>query len=179
MYRNVLLTNENIIKTTSNIFEGLSGNYLLPSIKLAQDLDLESTIGTELKEELQKQVYNNRFKNIYKTLLDNYVQPFLTYSSIVRLIPIVSYKIANAGVLTTSDEKMNPLSSNDIDKVRNEYQHIADVYKNRLQRFLIEHSNEFAELNSNSTIDKIKQNLYSSASCGVVLGGGRGKKIMG
>lgn len=179
MYRNVLLTNENIIKTTTNIFEGLSGNYLLPSIKLAMDIDLESTIGTELKEELQKQVYNNSFKNAYKALLDNYVQPFLTYSAIVRLIPTVAYKIANAGVLSTSDEKMNPLSSNDVDKVKNEYQHIADVYKNRLQRYLIEYSNDFPELSKNSTYDKIKQNLYSSASCGVVLGGGRGKKING
>lgn len=179
MYRNVLLTNENIIKTTTNIFEGISGNYLLPSIKLAMDIDLESTIGTELKEELQKQVYGNNFKNIYKTLLDNYVQPFLTYSSIVRLIPTVSYKIANAGVLTTSDEKMNPVSTNDIDKVKAEYQHIADVYKNRLQRFLIANHNEFPELDKNSTIDKIRQNLYSSASCGVVLGGSRGKKIIG
>lgn len=176
MYRNVLLTNENIIKSTTNIFEGLSGNYLLPSIKLAQDIDLESTIGTELKEELQKQVYGNNFKNAYKALLDNYVQPFLTYSSIVRLIPTVAYKIGNAGVLSTSDEKMNPLSSNDIDKVRNEYQHIADVYKSRLQKYLIEYHNEFPELDSNSTVDKIRQNLYSSASCGVVLGGARGRK---
>lgn len=179
MYRNVLLTNENIIKTTTNIFEGLSGNYLLPSIKLAMDIDLESTIGTELKEELQKQVYNNSFKNTYKTLLDNYVQPFLTYSSIVRLIPTVAYKIANAGVLSTSDEKMTPLSTNDVDKVRNEYQHIADVYKNRLQRYLIEYRNEFPELDKNGTYDKIRQNLYSSASCGVVLGNARGKKING
>lgn len=179
MYRNVLLTNENIIKTTSNIFEGLSGNFLLPSIKLAQDIDLEGTIGTELKEELQKQVYNNSFKNVYKTLLDNYVQPFLTYSSIVRLIPTVAYKITNAGVLSTSDEKMNPVSSNDVDKVKNEYQHIADVYKNRLQRYLIEYRNEFPELDKNGTYDKIKQNLYSSASCGVVLGNARGKKING
>lgn len=179
MYRNVLLTNENIIKTTSNIFEGISGNFLLPSVKLAQDIDLEGCIGTELKNELQKQVYENNFKNIYKSLLDNYVQPFLTYSAIVRLIPMVSYKIANAGVLSTSDEKMNSVSSTEVDKVRSEYQHIADVYKNRLQRFLIEHSNEFPELDKNSTIDKIRQNLYSSASSGVVLGGARGKKIMG
>lgn len=178
-YRDVLLTNENIIKSTTNIFENISGNYLLPSIKLAQDIDLEYTIGTELKEALQKMVFENNFKNIYKHLLDNYIQPFLTYSSIVRLIPTVAYKIANAGVLSTSDEKMNPMQPNDVDKVRNEYQRLADTYKNRLQKFLIEHHNEFPELTSSSSVDKIRQNLYSAASCGVVLGGPRGKKIMG
>jgi hypothetical protein len=176
-FRDVLLTNENIIKSTSNIFENVSGNYLLPSIKLAQDIDLEYTIGTRLKQELQKMVFNNNFKNIYKTLLDDFVQPFLTYSTIVRLIPTVAYKIGNAGVLRTDDEKMINLSSNEVDKVRNEYQRIADTYKNRLQRFLLEHKNEFPELQGNNTVENIQQNLYSSATNGLALGGARGKKI--
>lgn len=178
-YRDVLLTNENIIKSTTNMFENISGNYLLPSIVQAQDIDLEEIIGTELKNELQRQVFNNNFKNLYKTLLDDYIQPFLTYSSIVRLIPIVSYKIGNAGVMTTADEKMNPLQSNQIDKIKAEYQNIADVYKNRLQRFLLKNFNEIPELGASTTVDKIKHNLYSSATCGVVLGGQRGRKIIG
>lgn len=175
-YRDTLLTNENLIKSTTNIFDGINGNYLLPSIKIAQDLDLESVIGTELLREIQRQVYNNNFKNIYKDLLDNYIISYLNYCTIVRLIPTLAYKISNAGILRTDDEKMTSLSPNDIDKVRSEYVRIADVYKNRLQRYLIENHNKFPELDTNSTIDKIKQNLYSSATCGVVLGGARGKK---
>lgn len=176
-YRDVLLTNENIIKSTTNIFENISGNYLLPSIKLAQDLDLEYVIGTRLKQELQKMVFNNSFKNIYKTLLDDFVQPYLTYSTIVRLIPTVAYKIGNAGVLKTDDEKMTSMSPSEVDKVRTEYIRVADTYKNRLQRFLLENKNEFPELQGNNTVDAIQQNLYSSATNGLALGGPRGKKI--
>lgn len=177
--KNVLLTNENIIKSTTNIFENISGNYLLPSIKLSQDIDLEEVIGTELLRKLQSDVYNNRFEEKYKILLDDYVVPFLNYSTIVRLIPTVAVKITNAGIVKTDDEKMTNVSSVEVDKVEAEYRHIADVYKNRLQRYLIANHSDYPELNMNNTIDKIKQNLYSSASCGVSLGGVRGKRIIG
>ena len=177
--KNVLLTNENIIKSTTNIFESINGNYLLPSIKIAQDIDLEEIIGTELLRKLQSDVYNNKFEDKYKTLLDDYVVPFLNYSTIVRLIPTVAFKISNAGVTRTDDEKMTNLSATEIDKVEAEYRHIADVYKNKLQRYLIANYNEYPELTMNNTIDKIKQNLYSSASCGVSLGGVRGRYIKG
>ena len=175
--KNVLLTNDSLIKSTTNIFDNVNGNYLLPSIKLSQDIDLEEVIGTELLRKLQSDVSDNRFEEKYKTLLDEYVVPYLNYATIVRLIPTVAFKITNAGVTKTDDEKMTNLTVNEIDKVEAEYRHIADVYKNRLQRYLIANHGDYPELNKNNTVDKIKQNLYSSASCGIVLGGCRGKII--
>lgn len=175
-YRDVLLTNENIIKSTTNVFENVNGNMLLPSIKIAQDLDLENVIGTKLLESLQQMVYKNEYKNIHKRLLDSYVQPYLTYSAIVRLIPVVSWKITNAGVVTTSDEKMNPLTANDVDKVKAYYQKIADSYKNKLQRFLIANHSQFPELGESTTVEDIKQNLHSTATSNIFLEGCRGKK---
>ena len=52
----VLLISEDYIKSTTNISDNLANDYLLPSIKLAQDVDLESTIGTQLLKKLQKEV---------------------------------------------------------------------------------------------------------------------------
>lgn len=175
--KNVLLTNDSLIKSTTNIFDNVNGNYLLPSIKLSQDIDLEEVIGTELLRKLQSDVSDNRFEEKYKTLLDEYVVPYLNYATIVRLIPTVAFKITNAGVTKTDDEKMTNLTVNEIDKVEAEYRHIADVYKNRLQRYLIANHSDYPELNKNNTVDKIRQNLYSSASCGIVLGGCRGRCI--
>lgn len=177
MYKNVLLTNENLIKSATNIFDNINGNYLLPSIKIAQDLDLEDVIGTVLKEELQKQVYENKFKENYKILLDVYIQPFLTYSAIVRLIPTVSYKITNAGVVKTDDEKMTSLSPNDIDKVKAEYQKIADSYRSKLGRFLMANYNVYPELKEYRDVSDIRANIYSYATSSIALGGPRGKWV--
>lgn len=176
-YTDVLLINENVIKSVSNISENVSGNYILPAIKLAQDIDLEETIGTQLKEALQKQVFDNALQDTYKALLDNYIQQYLTYATIVQLIPTVAFKIANAGVLVTDDEKMTNVTSTEVDKVKAHYRHLADVYKNRLQRFLVKNYSDYPELHSYKSCQDIKANLYSAASCGLALGGKRGKKL--
>lgn len=176
-YTDVLLINENVIKSVTNISENVSAGYLLPSIKLAQDLNLEETIGTPLKVALQKMVFDNKIgsETAYKTLLDDYIQPYLTYATIVHLIPVVSFKITNAGVLITEDEKMR--NTTDVDKVKNHYKHLADVYKGRLQKYLIANYSTYPELGKYKSVADIRQNLYSTASCNISLGGERGKVL--
>lgn len=174
-YTDVLLINENVIKSVTNISENVSAGYLLPSIKLAQDVFLEETIGSVLKQSLQKKVFDNTLDTKYKFLLDEYIQPYLTYAVIVELIPNVAWKISNAGVLVTNDEKMTNVSTNDVDKIRNHYKHLSDIYKGRLQKYLIANFNDFPELSKSSGIDKIRHNLYSTASCNLNLGGERGR----
>jgi hypothetical protein len=53
-YRNVLLISEDYIKSESNLDNNVSGKYLQSAIKLAQDIELQSLIGTKLLEALQK-----------------------------------------------------------------------------------------------------------------------------
>jgi hypothetical protein len=53
-YRNVLLISEDYIKSESNLDNNISGKYLQSAIKLAQDIELQSLIGTKLLEALQK-----------------------------------------------------------------------------------------------------------------------------
>lgn len=175
----VLLISEDYIKSVTNISDNLANDYLLPSIKLAQDIDLESTIGTQLLHKLQKLVYDNDISNqeneMYKLLLDNYIQPYLAYSTIKHLTPTVSYKLANQGVLRTDDEKSYNVTSNEVDKVADYYSHIANTFKKRLQLFLIANYNNFTELLNWKSIADIRANLYSAAGCNVNLGGPRSK----
>ena len=177
----VLLISEDYIKSITNISDNIAGNYLLPSIKLAQDIELESTIGTQLLEKIQELIYNNDISNqdnsMYKLLLDNYIQPYLAYATIKHLTPTVAYKLANQGVLRTDDEKSYNVTSNEVDKVADYYYHLANTYKKRLQLFLIANYNEFPELINWKSISDIRANLYSAAGCNVNLGGPRGKSI--
>ena len=59
----VLLISESYIKSVTNVSDNIAGDYLLPAIKLAQDVDLESTIGTQLLEQIQQLIYNNDISN--------------------------------------------------------------------------------------------------------------------
>lgn len=177
----VLLISESYIKSVTNISDNIAGDYLLPSIKLAQDIDLESTIGTQLLKKLQKLVYDNDISNqenaMYKLLLDNYIQPYLAYCTIKHLTPTVSYKLVNQGIVRTDDEKSYNVTSNEVDKVMDYYSHISNTFKKRLQLFLISNYNNFTELIKWKSIADIRANLYSAAGCNLSLGGPRGKSI--
>ena len=177
----VLLINENLIKSVTNISDNIAGDYLLPAIQLAQDIELEETLGTRLKETLQELVFDNLIStdgyNNYKVLLDRYIQPYLCYATIQHLIPNIAHKIANAGVLRTDDEKMYNVSSDEVDRVKAHDKHIADTYKRRLQRFLIFNYNFYPELMEYKSLADLRANLYSAAGCNINLGGARGKAL--
>lgn len=177
---NILLISEDIIKSITNLNDNVSGDYLLPSIQLAQDVELEETIGTPLLTKLQSLVYNNEIQSEsnahYKKLLDKYIQPFLCYATIAQITIPLAFKISNAGILRTEDEKMYNVSANEVDKVKYHYKHIADTYKYRLQRYLIANYNQYPELLQYKSIADLRANLYSAANCNLWLGGARGKQ---
>ena len=177
----VLLISEDYIKSITNVSDNIAGDYLLPSIKLAQDIDLESTIGTQLLEKIQELIYNNDISNqensMYKLLLDNYVQPYLAYCTIKHIVPTVAYKLVNQGIVRTDDEKSYNITSNEVDKTADYYNHLSNFYKKRLQMFLISKYNSFTELLNWKSLADIRANLYSAAGCNVNLGGPRGKSI--
>ena len=178
-YKDVLLCSEDIIKTYTNLNDNTAGKYILPALYMAQHQDLEEILGTALVEKLQGLVATNQLNNAenehYKTLLDDYVSDYLAYSTIVKLIPIVSFKIGNSGAIRTEDEKVVGMTFTEVFALADHYQHQVDYLCFRLQKYLLKNYSKYKELKQYTTIDKIKSNLLSSANCNVWLGGARNK----
>lgn len=180
-YRNILLISEDYIKSESNLDNNVSGKYLQSAIKLAQDITLQSTIGTKLLESLQKKCIDtedniDNEENIkYKELLDYYIQPFLLYQVLSDIIIPITYKLSNFGVMRTDDEKDIVAEPSQVNLLKKYYQDKADFFKNRLQDWVITYYNDFPELYSYKPLKDMYPNLYSSSSCSLWLGGARGK----
>lgn len=136
-HKNVLLISEDYLKTESFLDDNVSGKYLLTAIKLAQDVELQSIIGTVLLESIQKKVLENQIdgseNKAYKKLLDEYIQPFLLYQVLSEIVIPISYKMSNFGVMQSSDEKDYAVDNKQINLVRTYYRDKANVYKERLQ----------------------------------------------
>lgn len=177
-YKNVLLCSAETIKTYTNIDNNISDEYILPALNQAQMIDLEAILGTQLVRKLQMLVATNSIDNIeneyYQELLDDYITDFLAYSTIVKLIPIISFKIGNSGTVISSDEKLINMSFDEVFDLKDYYQNQADYLQYRLQKYVLENTNKYKELNENKVSD-IKSNLYSSANVSIWLGGARGK----
>lgn len=177
MRQDILLISAQDVKDNSFIDNNIHDKYILASIREAQDIKYRGIIGSALLNKLKRLVDTATIdapRNArYKELLEESAN-FLTYSAIVELLPKVAFKIGNMGVVRTNDENVQNVTSEEVDKECTRYQAKADAYAYMLQNWLLEHRSDLPELGEN-TCRAIKSNLYSAASCGIFLGGTRGR----
>ena len=176
----VLLISEKYIKENCEISDNVSGKFLQSAIKEAQDLKLTPILGDALVNKLKALVADRTITEeanaAYKLLLDKYVQRFLMWTVKVDIAHTTSYKLSNFGVTKTSDENVQVASQEEIIADQDYSQAKADAYCNYMQNYLLDNRTLYPELSQNR-LHQMKANLYSAASCGVFLGGARGKKI--
>ena len=176
-----LLTSEVFVKSVSNISDNVAGKFILPSIREAQEIKLKSILGSCLLSALKTMGGNGTLDDAgnekYKELVDR-CQYFLAYSAIVEILPKVSYKIGNFGVAKSTDENLQVATQDEIAKQEYYYQSKADYYALELQKWVLENHASFPEL-TECQCGKIRSNLYSAATCGLWLGGPRGRVLPG
>lgn len=169
----VLLISEDYVKSNSFIDDNIYPKSLLPSIKESQDIDLQQIIGTELLNTLCDMIEDETilYDSHYKTLLDEYIQPFLLYATISNLIPILATKIVNLGVVVNNDEHVTNISKNERDYLIEQFEHKRDFYANLLKNYLCKNSSLFPEL-SQCNCNGIAPNLSDKTEiCGIYLNG--------
>lgn len=175
----VLLSSEKFVKEVSSISDNIAGKYILPSLREAQEVRLKTILGDALLSKLKTLVHDNALTdeaNVAYAALVEKCQYYLAYTTIVEVAQKVSYKIGNFGVTKTTDENLQVASQDEIVKTREYYQGKADFYCNELQNFILEHKADYPELKE-CNIHRIEANLVSAASCGIFLGGARGKSL--
>lgn len=172
-----LLTSEDFVKSISPISDNLSGKYLLSAIREAQEVHLKSVIGSALLErckELFASASLDDPENADYAELVERCRYYLAYMAIAECVPKVSFKVANAGVVRTTDEHLHAPSYAEVALVEKQYRNKADFYCYELQKWLCANRSLFPEL-TECDCERIGANLRSSASCGIFLGGARGK----
>lgn len=178
--RNVLLISEDTIKTQSGLNDNIWGKSLLPAIREAQEIGLQSIIGSCLYQRLCSMVEDGSIRDTenipYKTLLDEYISYYLIYRTIADLIPVIGTKLGNIGVVISNDEHMVNLSEDERSRVDTYYEYRSDFYCKRLQEYLLNNKELYSELDECSC-ENMKANLESAASTGLWLGGFRARKI--
>lgn len=177
----VLLVSETFVKEVCSISENVAGQYVRPSIMEAQDIALRNIIGdcllARLKELVQSGEIEQEANIAYKELADR-ERYFLANTACVGIAQRVAYKIANAGVVSTPDEKVNNATQPDMAKVQFFYQSKADSLAFDLERWLLERREYYPELKG-CDCKRISSHLHTAASCGIWLGGPRGKQLPG
>lgn len=175
----ILLSSEKFIKEVTSISDNLAGKFILPSLREAQEIKLKGILGScllkRLKDLMREGLLEEEEYGAYKELVDE-CQYFLAYSTICEVLNKVSYKVSNMGVTKTSDENVQNATPEEIGKMLYYYQSKADSCAFTLQSFLLNNRRAYPELHD-CDCNRIHANLHSAASCGIFLGGPRGKRL--
>lgn len=177
-----LLCSEKFIKENSSISDNIGGKYILAALRDAQEIRLKGIVGECLLNTLKQMQADGVFREEpipvdalpYKELVDQ-CQFFLLHATEVDLLFRVSYKVSNFGVAKSSDENLQVASSGEIERQQVFYQSKADAEAAQIQEFLLQNRSSFPELKA-CDCARIQANLRTAASCGIVLGGARGKQ---
>lgn len=183
----VLLSSATFIKSVTNISDNIAAKFILPSLREAQEMGLRGIVGdcllSKLKElaatdpETHTRPIDESGNSQYKALVER-AQYYLAYQTIVDLCNKVTYKVANFGVAKTSDEKAQAADWEDMTRQQYYYQAKADSACRDLQKWILANEGAFPELDA-CACEAIRSNLRSAATCGLWLGGVRGKKLPG
>lgn len=173
----ILLSSEAFVKSVTSVSDNLSGKYILPSLREAQEVGLRGILGDSLLSKLKSLVKDGSIDSDangkYKELIDR-CQYYLAYVTIVEVTNKTTFKVGNFGVAKSSDENMQIATQDEVAKMQYYYQSKADACCLDLQNWLMNNRTSFPELND-CDCRRISSNLYSAATCGIFLGGARGK----
>lgn len=177
MIQEIFLTNENYVRNLMNIDNNVQSKFLLAAIREAQEMGLQSIIGTamldQLKDLIGSGLINDDSNRKYKLLVDT-CQLYLAYQATANLCLITNVKISNGGLQQTSDENLTVLDVNDGFTVETHYQNKADFFARRLQKFILAHIKDYPEIDA-CICSQMHANLGYAATTNLFLGGYRGR----
>lgn len=165
MSANILFINEVTLKSRTGISDAIDGKQIKPQIKLAQDMYLQTALGSTLYLRLQTGIEDDDLTANEVILLDSYVTDCLVWYTMSLLPYALGYQFFSKGVLQKTSEESNTPSRVDLELIGSQYKQTAEFYKQRLINYLRENYTLFSEyINTGSGYDVIFPELKAYTS---------------
>ena len=169
----VLLISETKLKAFTNINKNVDMDVLKAEVQIAQDIDLQTILGTLFYQHLLDQVSatGNTFNADEKELVDAYVQPYLIQTAYFNAIPQIMYRTMNNGITSGTMENASAVDIETMKYLRSIQKQRADFYSQRLLDYLLmgRGQNLFPQYNTASTIDGMIPDRTQKYNNGIFL----------
>jgi len=153
----VLFISEEKLKESTAINLNVDVDLLLPYVRQAQKLYVETKLGTDLTQKLKDLIVAGTIGNVgneaYKTLLDDYVGDMLPNWAFYHAVPFLRFKIENGNIYSKTSETGTALSETEAQHLREEVRNTAEYYTERLIDYIRNNTSSFPEYNTNSGSD--------------------------
>lgn len=170
MSANVLLLSTATFKSRTGVSEAIDDAKLTPNIKKAQDMYIQTALGSPLFLRLQSGKEANNLNANETLLLDNFITDALLWYT-MSLLPIaLGYQLFSKGFLQKTAEETTAPSRADLELLASGYKSDGEFYKQRLIDYLRENYSLYQEYwNFTAGLDTIFPEL-KAYTCGIWLG---------
>ena len=137
-----------------SIFDGnLDPDKFIQFIEIAQDINIQMQLGTNLYQKLQNDIIADTLSGDYLSLVNDYIKPMLIWYSQAAYIPFASYQIGNGGVFKHRSENADSVTQEEIAMLTNKVSETAEFYTRRFIDYMTYNQTLYPEYNSNSNED--------------------------
>ena len=163
----VLFISEDKLKDSTAINLNVDVNLLLPYVRQAQKLYVETKLGTDLNQKLKDLIVAGTLSlpanAAYKTLIDDYIGDMLPNWAFYHAIPFLRFKIENGNIYSKTSQTGNALSTDEAQHLREEVRNTAEYYTERMIDYLCNNNTLFPEYgtSSGSDVDANRNAFYN------------------
>jgi hypothetical protein len=169
----VLLISEVKLKNFTNINKNVDMDVLKAEVQIAQDIDLQTILGSKFYFHLLSQVSStgNTFNADELELVNEYIQPYLIQTAYFNAIPHLMYRTLNRGIQEGQNEFGTPVEIETMKYLRSLQKQRADFYSQRLIDYLLtgRGQNKFPDYNNASTLDGMIPDRVQKYNNGIFL----------
>mgnify|MGYP003648546782 FL=1 len=153
----VLFISEAKLKDSTAINLNVDVELLLPYVRQAQKLYVETKLGTNLNNKLKDLITTGTVGSVgneaYKTLLDDYIGDMLPNWALYNCIPFLRFKVENGNIYSKTSETGNALSTEEAQHLREEVRNTAEYYTERMIDYICNNTASFPEYSTNTGSD--------------------------
>ena len=153
----VLFISEAKLKDSTAINLNVDVELLLPYVRQAQKLYVETKLGTDLNQKLKDLIVagtvGNAGNEAYATLLNDYIGDMLPNYAFYHAIPFLRFKIENGNIYSKTSETGNSLSTEESQHLREEVRNTAEYYTERMIDYICNNNSSFPEYSTNTGAD--------------------------
>ncbi|OUW18609.1 MAG: hypothetical protein CBD18_02415 [Opitutales bacterium TMED158] len=134
------------LRSITDLDNNVEDKRVIPFMALAQDKHIQPYLGTNLYEKVLADVQAGSTTDDYVTLIDTYVRRAVCWWTMVELLPELSTRIDNVGVVTYQDAAEEGIVNAKVERARQN----AHFYTERMVSYLQHNTEKYAEYNTNT-----------------------------
>jgi hypothetical protein len=149
------------LRQNTPIEDNVDDDKILPYIVQAQQTIVQEGIGETGINALNTAVQNNTLTNDEQAFMRNYVQPLVAQYAFYLMFPFLNFKSTNKAVSKESSEFSTPADLDEIKYLRSAILDMAEFYKRRMVKYLLDHPAMFIWYSNPDALDNLPKTAQS------------------